>query len=603
MQVEIDLLGIVNESSTPNSVLQRKYILRVTAEQISQWLQCERKGRAMGAPFRISPHSVITIDEEIQRGRDSEGYLLQQPKKIMEIASTLLNPGAATIPRLYLGSLIWNVRPKPGIDLDEYFIVQKVEQQNKPPRYRLSFDTEKIFLTDSAHRHLGIVEAVRRFSQNPSEYPKFNPKSEFAVELYTLNKTQERELFAELNGKQKKISAAKKKQMDVSSPIGSLNDAIQAYDRENERLFFNNIEVSSNQNDKHTLITMSVFVASINEMFSTSEIKESRDSEELRSELAAYYCDFFYALSRTITVRADLGNGEADYRPFRNLYLEIIRPAEDGYDAQKPTISDESMQAAVEKAKEVNRRLRAVDIANHNSFIKAWARLGGYIRHMEHWENVIYGIQTQHVVPSKGRFFQESNQELFIPHPQLGVSIATHNEDKTINVQVQSKTINAIFEYLIDKLQLRRSAIVMHGSVNSSSLLELRNGVEHIQTVPKEGGCFTYFVLLFYLPNTVTEWPDNVVRLEIDGGQLWKHVTNKGKAKALVSTACEIDETYVDEHYSDIRRWRATFEAKWPPGSTMVRDGVPIDLKFTFPLFDDPNKLASEERKMNFIIG
>jgi hypothetical protein len=133
----------------------------------------------------------------------------------------------------------------------------------------------------------------------------------------------------------------------------------------------------------------------------------------------------------------------------------------------------------------------------------------------------------------------------------------------------------------------------------------LRTGVDHvqIQTIPRDGGCFTYFILLFYLPSSVSEWQDNVARLEIDGGQLWKHVTNKGKAKALVCTACEVDETYVDDHYSDIRRWRATFEVKWPAGSTMGKDGVSVDLKFTFPLFDDPEKFAAEERTMNFIVG
>ena len=38
MQIDVDLLGIVNEGCAASAVLQRKYIVRVTAEQIAQWL-------------------------------------------------------------------------------------------------------------------------------------------------------------------------------------------------------------------------------------------------------------------------------------------------------------------------------------------------------------------------------------------------------------------------------------------------------------------------------------------------------------------------------------------------------------------------------------
>ncbi len=341
MKIEVELLGVVNDApkSDNPSALQRKYIVKVTAEQLYLWLQYERKTKGSNSAFKISEHSTITIDEQIQRGRDAQGYLLQNPKKIMEIANTLLTPRKETVPRLYLGSLTWNVRPKSKKGASVEFDVTKIEQAGKPPTWRLAFDTDNIFLTDSAHRHLAIVEAYKQYAKDPDKYPSFSPKLEFSVEIYTLDKQREKELFSELNSKQKKISAAKQKEMDVSSPIGALKDAIQDFDRQNLRFFDKNIEVSSNQNDKHTLVTMSVFVASIGEMFTSQQIKDSREDTDLQVGLSEYYCEFFYELSRTLVVKADIGEGLKDYHPYRNLYTEFISAAEDNFDSNAPQTS------------------------------------------------------------------------------------------------------------------------------------------------------------------------------------------------------------------------------------------------------------------------
>jgi hypothetical protein len=594
MRIETDLLGAVNETAESSAVLQRKYIIRVTAEQLFQWLQFDRKSKAKSSPFRISPHSVIRIDEDIQRGRDANGFLLQNPKKIMEIASTLLNPNGEQVPRLYLGSLIWNIRPVSGKDISDLFSIQKIEEQNKPTKWRLAFDTDAIYLTDSAHRHLGIVEAVRQYLSAPEKFPAFNPKTEFSVELYTLNKTKEKELFSELNAKQKKISAAKQKQMDVSSPIGALKDAIQDYDRLSERFFENNIEVSSNQNDKHTLLTMSVFQSSIGEMFSLKEIKESRENEELQSEMAGFYCEFFYELAKTIVVRADLGEGEKEYHPFRNLYKTIIQPVVDGADPTQPQLSEEKFQIAIEKATSENRLLRRIDVVNHNSFVKALSRLGGYIRRMENWRDVITRLQTKHNIPLHGKFFQRENSGLFAVNPQLGVSIATSNEDGSINVQVQTKTIHAIYEYLASQLNLKRNFTVYHSTATEDPMLLADGNVHHM--IPAETPSYSAFTVFFYLPKSAGEWGDNSVRLDIDGGSEWGAVTRKGKNKGLISSACEPDLSYVDESFEDIGRWRATFEVQWPAGNTFTAHSVEVGLKFIFPRFEDPIEMDSESR-------
>ncbi len=594
MRIETDLLGVVNEHAHTNSVLQKKYMLRVTAEQLAQWLQFDRKSKAKSSPFRISSHSIIRIDEDIQRGRDASGFLLQNPKKIMEIASTLLNPTAEQVPRLYLGSLIWNVRPVTGRDINDHFSIQRIEEGGKPTRWRLTFDTDAIYLTDSAHRHLGIVEAVRQYLSAPHKFPGFDPKTEFSVELYTLSKSKEKELFSELNAKQKKISAAKQKQMDVSSPIGALKDSIIDYDRAGERFFENNVEVSSNQNDKHTLLTMSVFQSSIGEMFSLKEIKESREDDELRLEMATFYCEFFYELARTIVVRADLGDGEKEHHPFRNLYRSYIQPVVDVADPTKPQLFEEQLQIAIERATKENRQLRRIDIVNHNAFVKALSRLGGYIRRMENWRDVITRLQTRLNIARSGKLFQRDNPDLFAVNPQLGVSIATSNEDGSINVQVQTKTINAIYDYLMSQLNLRRHFAAFHSTATEDPVLLSESSLTH--HIPTDSPSYSAFDVWFYLPKAITEWGENSVRLDIDGKTAWAAVTRKGKNKGLVSSACEPDLSYVDDAFEDIGRWRATFEIQWPPGNSFAGDAVEVSLKFSFPRFEDPFEMASESR-------
>lgn len=595
MKIETELLGIVNANAAADAVLQRKYILRVTAEQLGQWLQFDRKSRAKSSPFRISPHSLIRIDDDIQRGRDANGFLLQNPSKIMEITTTLLTPPSAMVPRLYLGSLIWNVRPTPGADTEEFFSIQKIEEVNKPPRYRLAFDTEAIFLTDSAHRHLGIVEAYRQYITSPEKFPSFDPKAEFSVELYTLSKTRERELFSELNAKQKKISSAKQKQMDVSSPIGALKDAILDYDQGSARLFYNNIEVSSNQNDKHTLLTMSVFQLSIQEMFSPREIRDSRENEALKYELAESYCEYFYELADTIVVRADIGNGEQEYHPFRNLYLEILEPVANSVDSSQPSIAEESFLSAIERATSENRQLRRVDVVNHNSFIKALSRLGRFIRRMDNWREVITRLQSHHNLRCGGKLFQKDNPELMEVNPRLGVSIATLNEDGTLNVQVQTKTINAIYDYLLTRLRLNRSFSVLH-SVPGTSPVYLPKDEAGIHTIPGDASSYSCLTALFFLPRSIGDVGENSVRMDIDGGQDWPAITRKGKGKSLTPSSLEPDSNYVDEEFDDIMRWRATFEVKWPGGYGLKHGSADVALKFWFPRFDDAVENDTESR-------
>jgi hypothetical protein len=599
MRIEIELLGTINKTATAASPLQPRYILKVRAEQLAQWLQCERRGAGKNAPFKISKHSTIRIDESIQRGKDEAGYLLQNPRKVMEIANTLLTPAAAAIPRIYLGTLIWNVRPNPSVPASDLFDIQKIEIEGKPPTYRLAFDTDAIYLTDSAHRHLGIVQAFKQYSEAPADYKAFSPKWEFAVELHTLNKIHERELFSELNSKQKKITAAKKKEMDVSSPIGSLKDAIQDYDRMAERLFDKNIEVNSNQNVRHTLVTMSVFVASIDLMFPSREIKQAQNDDEAKADLSEYYCQFFYELANTLVVQVDYGNGDEDYRPFRNLYTDFIKPAEDDFDPSKPTDSEKKLEQARDRAKEENKKLREFDVANHNSFVKAFAMIGRHIRHMEHWKDVIARLHTTLNIPSGGKFFQKANSELF-DITSLGVPIASLNENDTINIQVQTKTIRAVYNYFMDKLALARVPLVLLAGDDGNSEECLESSTTRVRVL-EESATYYSAHLYFYLPRPVGDCEDGTVRLDIDGGTEWVKATKKNKTGGLQPTSLVIDDSYKDSDYQDIVRWRASFEIPWPEGSSMDGESAKVKLKFIYPKFEDPLSTDVTEREIEIV--
>jgi hypothetical protein len=513
------------------------------------------------------------------------------------IAQTLLGVQKEGVPRLYLSSLTWNVRaPKGG------FEIIKIESQNGPTRWRLSFDADAIFLTDSAHRHFGIVEAHKQYIANPGHFPRFNPKLEFSVELYNLDKQKEKELFSELNAKQKKISAAKQKEMDASSPMGALKDAIQDYDRQARRLFEKNIEVSSNTNDKHTLITMSVFVASIDEMFATDDIKNARDDEDLRNEMAEYYCEFFYELSKTLVVRADLGDGEKekDYHPYRNLYTEYIKLAEDQFDPNFPQESDKRLEDARKRATEQNQRLRTQDVANHNAFIKAFSRLGETIRPLNDWRGVIQRLQTTLNIPMGGKFFQKENQELFAKDSASDMPIASLNEDGTLNIQVQTKNINKIYEYLMTKLDLvRHPQVFVYDDANQPRPLTATESMTW--KASNENESFRGVMIDFFLPRQFKELPEDMIRLEIDDDDNWKNVRAKGKANAYRPTALEISPSYVDPSYEDIVQWRAVFEVKLPPGSTMQGTHADLKLKVKVPQFSDMRKATSIERQVRVL--
>lgn len=462
--IRLKLLGDLNPSSrTSDSTLAPKYIASITAENLSALLKYRRqKGKH---PIRLEPESTIKVDTEVQRGMTDVGNLRQEDKKIDEIRDALLGKSSAA-PRIFLGSLIWNVRES-GLGV---FKKLKVSEDGQAPEYELAIKSPAIWLTDSAHRHFGIAEAFRAFSQNPHEYPRFRTDYEFSVEIYNLDRNGERLLFNELNAKQKKITAAKQLQLDTTSDIGILKDRIATIDLEEKRMLYQNIEVNSNTNDRHTLMTMSVFTSSIKEMFGHTLITEVVRDEELRDELAQYYCDYLYKLQETIRTRVTIGGVDTTITPFSNLYTEIISPAENEAAEHDDEVAEQILQAARDQAKRRNAEIRVEEKIHSNSFIRALFWLGGQIRMMKSWPQVVEQVQNKLILEKDGRFFQKSNTKLITPNAR-GVAIGVIKDDGALNIQVQTHVIQEIKRFLIEELDLEVNRELFYKDAGSTHSL------------------------------------------------------------------------------------------------------------------------------------
>jgi hypothetical protein len=599
MDISVRLLGQINTQTKGNATVPQRYIAVVTPESLSGWLSFERVGNRRSDRYKLRDESFIQIDPEIQRGRDTAGALLQMPKKVDDIASTLLGTSTNSLPHAFLGTLIWNVRPE-GSTLK---IVREEELSEKAiPEYRLRINTKNIWLTDSAHRHLGIVEAYRRYEKDPSKYPRFPLKAEFVVEVYSLDRAMEKALFFELNSMQKRISATKRLELDIASSAGFLKDTIRYLDETDRRLFQDNIEVTSNQNKNHTLLTMSVFVSSIQEMFRKPELDEAKLSEHTRNDLAEFYCNFFYKLSDTIVVAINdtERSRSLEIRPFYNLYLDYIQPA-----TEEPTDAENAVEMKLDKARaeanRLNKLVREQDIANHNTLIRALCRLAGKIRYMPDWPRVIEHLQVGLNVPMGNRFFQKANKELFEADAG-GIPIATTNENGSLNVQVQSETRSAAYRYLRRKLQLDMSpAIYFCGADPADDPIDISNRADQIVPISRKDGGKISIDVAFYLAADVG--PEEIsTRLSVDPGEIdWKEMRLTGQ-KRLEAERVEMDNAYEHPLYpKDIQRYVASFSITVPPAARKVPADLALKLRLSCPDLD-PNAPAELESQIRLLL-
>lgn len=599
---EVRLLGQVNKSllADPVSRVCPKYVVTVTAAQLAQWLRYKKFGKK--TPYQIEALSLIKLDKVAQRGLTEDGFALQDESKVIEIRDALLGISKETA-RLYLGTLVWNVRPSSRSDL-KVLVELDPDKPLQPPVLRLRITTDAIWLTDSAHRHFGIVEALSAWQKDPAKYPDFSDAFEFSVDLYNLDAVQEIALFRELNAKQKKISASKAQQTDTGSALGLLKSTILAKDQSDLKLFDQNIEVNANENTRHTLMTMSVFTATVQNMFGKTLIDEARINATLRDELAQYYCDFFYALRENIKVTIDYRGEQKEVTPFQNLYEMIIAPAIDKMaDETDEERINAALTAARDRAKSLNQDIQREEKIHSNAVVKALARIAGRIQYMRGWERVIELLQSGLIVANGGKYFQKSN--LVLQTPENGnVPIAIKKTDDTINIQVQDQTIREIERHLSEKLHIKFQPSV--SLISGGNRVDAQD--ERIKfTVIVDRVTDTYFdIEVEFEVGTELSLTDDQLRLrlqaDLPAGVQWKGVDKVGKQKVAPISLTEV-VGYDHPYYPDgFRRYSAKFEATLPRylDSSSVTidlivdleiveiDGTPLKLRRILPLQPAP---------------
>lgn len=597
VQISLPLLADLNSKhrTSKKATLVPRYIARIGIEQLSQYLSYERIGKKRS--IRINPASVIVLDEQIQRGVSEQGTILQEDKKIHEIAKTLLGLSDET-PKAFLGTLVWNVRD-PGA---KGFRTRTISEPNEPLVQEITFDTEHIYLTDSAHRHLGICEAYRTYMAEQDRkraYPRFDAGYEFAVEIYHLNKDGEKMLFNELNSKQKKITSAKRKELDTTTPIGALKDRVLELDAEQDKLFERNIEVTENRNSRHTLMTMSVLTQSLSEMYPISLVKEAQEEEDLKNELAQYYCDFFYTLRDEIKVRCNIRKVDENIKPFESLYLTYIKKAEDAYtEAMSEEEYEESLRRVREEASKLNEVIRDQEKIHSNAVVRALARTGGLIRKMKNWRAVIKKLQNDLIVGSNGRLFQASNPEMTVPrsnqHP-----IAHIKDDGTLNIQVQSHTLKAISEFLESKLSLIRPPTATLQADNyppEEANLERRFNRTLLLSSHEEN--YLDFNFSFFV-GSEHECATQDIKLklsaELKGSDQWRTAAKGSKAQNPASLT--VATGYEDAVYEDgIKRLDAHFRIDLPAFDKQYTSAFDIEIGITYC------DLAGQPQTVNFTI-
>lgn len=506
MNIKIKLCKYLNENfdKTKISVVP-KYLCIVTAEQINSWFKYSKiKGKT---PFKIENDSLIKIDDDIQRGIVAETKTVSQEKsKIEEIKGILLGKSTSINAKAYLGSLIWNVRN--GNSKIDIYETGKKESSFK--EYELSIDCESIMLPDSAHRHLAICEAVKAYIEKPEEYAAFDPKIEFPVELYHLNENQERELFLELNSKQKKVPKSRNLYVDRNSPIGFLKSRIMEMDEEQENLFTNNIELNGNTNDKHTLVTMSVFVSSLNEMFGKTEIKKVKDNPVLAEELASYFLNFFYKIKEIVKIKVDLDGRSQEIIPYQNLYTEIVTKED------CPDTSEEALERfwkpKREEAIQLNKAIRSQDIITNNQFFKTFAFIGGLVREFEDPLEVVRLLQKR-IAAHDGRFFQKSNR-LITEAQGNDQPIATVNADGSLNVQIMDWNLKLCKKLIINELNLNFENTF---SLNhEGTIIEIKDGITKKNVLCSRGGETNLILNLLVCVGAKTEINADDTKLKIE---------------------------------------------------------------------------------------
>jgi len=154
-------------------------------------------------------------------------------------------------------------------------------------------------------------------------------------------------------------------------------------------------------------------------------------------------------------------------------------------------------------------------------------------------------------------------------------------------VQVQTKTINTTYDYFMQILGLNRQSLIQMKDHESDEIVSAADSQNLATKYLEESESFCTVYGIFYLPSSFTDINESSVRLDVDGDSQFKEIIRKGKAQGYSPTKVEVDKSYIDSDYQDIKRWRAIFEIKLPAAEKLKQGSAKIELSFIHQSFSD----------------
>jgi hypothetical protein len=231
--------------------------------------------------------------------------------------------------RLFLGPLIWNLRPG---TFEAYWHEASAE---------VFLYSGKIYLPDSHHRQQAILKAVQAAREVPFSYPKFSPSRQFKVELYFLSKEDEGNYFFDKNQRPKPTAKSKAYDLTTQDDLSLLAKLVIA---KSSALRDNVNRVTDRLTRKNPAV---ITLSTLREMMKSLSRTDGLDEPEMEG-LATVAATFFDLLAK---VRPELGALPlSERRDTRERLIVDSAVMMHGYGALMREFNDSIAEGGVQKA-------------------------------------------------------------------------------------------------------------------------------------------------------------------------------------------------------------------------------------------------------------
>ena len=215
--------------------------------------------------------------------------------------------------------------------------------------------------------------------------------------------------------------------------------------------------------------------------------------------------------------------------------------------------------------------------------IRSLCKIGGHIRQMPNWHEVIERLQTSLMLPANGKYFQADNEELLFTNPETGHSIATLKDDGNLNIQVQTHTLNTIEEHLIEKLSLNEEIQIAIVDTNDNrKQCNMNTGTfSFVPVFSRTDENYIDLEVTFFVGAKV-EVTTQSIQLKIEPTVSWKEAKFVGQKKKKAKKVI-FHEGYEHEYYgSGIKKVSADFELTFPKYDLDDSDAFKFEFEITY---------------------